>query len=120
MRAGRRLRPALWALPAGLTVLGAAMAAAQTVPTVPRGPPYAGARRLLLNLGHAPVAPARPRCAEGREEICRAYGEVERCAADGVARCLFLWAKDGATFEVETRGLDELTVERVRCRTGCG
>jgi hypothetical protein len=120
MRAGKGLRPAVLAWLAGLTVLGAAAAQVPTVPTVPRGTPYQVARRLLLNLGHAPVAPARPRCAEGREEICRAYGEVERCAADGIARCFFLWAKDGATFEVETRGREELTVDRVRCRTGCG
>ncbi|HEX8166782.1 MAG TPA: hypothetical protein VF601_13465 [Beijerinckiaceae bacterium] len=109
-------------------LLGAAVAAAQgptaptapTVPTVPRDTPYQVARRLLLSLGYAPVAPARARCAEGREEICRAYGEVERCAADGPARCLFLWGKDGTTIEVQTRGLDDLTVDRVRCRAGCG
>ena len=115
---------------AGLMLLGAAPAAAQGPaaapvpaqgPTIPRDTPYQVARRLLLSLGYAPGTPQRPpRCAEGREEICRAYGEVERCAADGAARCLFLWAKDGATIEVETRGLDDLTVARVRCRTGCG
>ena len=115
---------------AGLMLLGAAAATAQGPaatpvpaqgPTIPRDTPYQVARRLLLSLGYAPAAPVRPpRCAEGREEICRAYGEVERCAAGGAARCLFLWAKDGATIEVETRGLDDLTVARVRCRTGCG
>jgi hypothetical protein len=120
---------------AGLILLGVAPAAAQGPraaqgtatpapaqgPTIPRDTPYQVARRLLFSLGYAPAAPVRPaRCAEGREEICRAYGEVERCAADGGARCVFLWAKDGATIEVETRGLDDLTVARVRCRTGCG
>ena len=113
---------------AGLLILGATTAAAQGPaapvqalgPAIPRDKPYQVASRLLLNLGYAPAVPRRPRCAEGREEICRAYAEVERCAADGPARCLFLWAKDGATIEVETRGLDPLTVDRVRCRTGCG
>ena len=114
---------------AGFMLLSAAAAAAQGPaatpvpaqgPTIPRDTPYQVARRLLLSLGYAPAAPQRPRCAEGREEICRAYGEVERCAAGGAARCLFLWTKDGATIEVETRGLDDLTVARVRCRTGCG
>jgi hypothetical protein len=108
---------------AGLVALGAAAAVAQTpmpTPTVPRDTPYQVARRLLINLGYAPVASRTPQCAEGREEICRAYDEVERCAADGLARCSFLWAKDGATVEVRTRGLEELVVDRVRCRAGCG
>ncbi|HEX8664265.1 MAG TPA: hypothetical protein VF744_09575 [Beijerinckiaceae bacterium] len=109
---------------AGLMLFAAGAAAqgppAPAAPTVPRDTPYQVARRLLFSLGYAPAVPARPRCAEGREEICRAYGEVERCAADGPARCLFLWSKDGAMIEVETRGLDDLTVQRVRCRTGCG
>jgi hypothetical protein len=97
----------------------AADAAAAQVPPVPRDTPYSVARRLLLNLGYAPAAPARSRCAEGREEICRAYGEVERCAADATARCAFLWEKGGAVFEVQTRGADDLVIERIRCRSGC-
>ena len=70
-----------------------ATAAAAAVP-VPRDTPYSVARRLLMSLGYAPVAPAR-------------------------ARCVFLWAKDGATFEIQTRGLDDLVVDRIRCRAGC-
>jgi hypothetical protein len=112
---GRALGPSL----AGLIVLATAAAAAVPVPPVPRDTPYSVARRLLMSLGYAPVAPARARCAEGREEICRAYGEIERCTADALARCVFLWAKDGATFEIQTRGLDDLVVDRIRCRAGC-
>jgi len=100
-------------------MLATVAAAAVQVPPVPRDTPYSVARRLLLNLGYAPVAPASARCAEGREEICRAYGEVERCAADALSRCAFLWAKEGAVFEIQTRGLDDLVVDRIRCRTGC-
>jgi hypothetical protein len=121
----RGARERAFAALAGLMLFAADAAAqgpvaAPVTPTLPRDTPYQVARRLLFSLGYAPAVPPRPRCAEGREEICRAYGEVERCAADGAARCLFLWAKDGATIEVETRGLDDLTVQRVRCRTGCG
>ena len=113
MKTARRVLVSTTVLLAGSSAL------ALQPPTLPSNTPYSVARRVLIATGYQPVSVQRPRCATGREEICRAYAETEACRADAQARCIFLWRREAALIEVHTRGENDIVVDRLRCRTGC-
>jgi hypothetical protein len=114
---GMMLRVGAVALVCCLPVL-----AAEPLPALPKGTPYSVARRVLITMGYRPepVLPLSQRCPPKRGEICRAYAEAEACSAGGRAACRFLWRSGDVLVEVATTGEDELVVDRLRCRAGCG
>ena len=94
--------------------------AAEQLPTVDRGAPYEAARGSLKALGWRPheVLKEERRC-DKREQTCDTYLEAESCLADGLGTCTMLWERDAAVVVVQTKGIDEVVVDRVSCRAGC-
>jgi hypothetical protein len=73
--------------------------ALERLPSFPRRTRYANARRHLLATGWAPyTAPDAEGCILGRRQ-CKGRPETRFCSGTGIARCGFLWRKEGATID---------------------
>src|SRR5437899_12655239 len=95
-------------------VLAATTASAGEADRIRRDTPYTDARKALLADGFLPArigACSGP----GREDICTAFSEAQRCAGRGFAEWEFVFCgRDGVTVRIVTRGepLKALPVSR--------
>src|SRR3954465_12778164 len=72
-------------------------------PSFPKSTLYEEARRSLTALGWQPASGMKG-CSIGREDVCDTFPETDYCSGTGLARCSFLWRKDGSLIEAGTVG----------------
>ncbi|MGL4285341.1 MAG: hypothetical protein ACRCVA_03295 [Phreatobacter sp.] len=103
---------------ASLLALTAAATAAERLPTLARGTPYASVRDTLLAIGWRPVTmPGADRCSR-YDSRCKDRPEMESCAGTGMANCLFTWQRNNTVIAVSTIG-EEAAFDGLQCRSGC-
>lgn len=103
---------------ASLLALTTAAAAAERLPNLTRGTPYASVRNILLAVGWRPVTlPGADRCS-GRDSRCKDRPEMLSCAGTGMANCLFTWQRNNTVIGISTIG-EDATFDGSECRSGC-
>ncbi|MBN8939448.1 MAG: hypothetical protein J0H01_08160 [Rhizobiales bacterium] len=103
---------------ASLLALTTAAAAAERLPTLSQGTPYASVRNILLATGWRPVTlPDADRCS-ARDTRCKDRPEMLSCAGTGMANCLFTWQRNNTVIGVSTIG-EEASFDGLQCRSGC-